>query len=258
MRAFLKAWEKALAAALPSALYFRLQDFVRPRLDHRVSGRGRTVRARGTSYEVEWANGTRFRFPHKLRYCRYMHPNGLEHILDQMLAKYQDGPVQIESGDVVFEVGGNAGEFTLAALRKGAKVTTAEPDSNAFDCLVCNAPEARALALAVGDRDGTAVINLSTAGADSSLINASSKKAIVPIRTIATLMPDGADFLKIEAEGFEPEVLKGAVPVLDRVRKIAIDCGPERHGKPTFEECEAILNGRFRTWRKGHILFAHK
>ena len=185
-----------------------------------------------------------------------MHPRGLDHILDAMLAKYQDGPVQLEKGDIVFEVGANVGEFTVAALRKGATVVAAEPDPHAYRCLSMNAPDATTLALAIGDRDGTAQIHLSTGGADSSLINPSRESMTVPVRTIATLMPDGMDFLKIEAEGFEPEVLKGAIPVLERTRKIAIDCGPERLGQPTFNECEAILRDRFRTWRKGYVLFA--
>jgi FkbM family methyltransferase len=235
-----------------------MQDFIRPKLDSRVSGRGRSVRKCGDSYEVRWTDGTSFRFPHKVRYCRYMRPEGLDYIVNEMLAKYQDEPVQIEPGDVVFEVGANVGEFTLAALRKGAKVTAAEPDPNAYRCLISNAPEATALAVAIGDRDGTAQINLSTAGADTSIVNPSGETAEVPLRTIATLMPAGADFLKVEAEGFEPEVLTGAIPVLDRIRKIAIDCGPERHGQPTFDECEAILGDGFRTWRKGYVLFAQR
>jgi FkbM family methyltransferase len=186
-----------------------------------------------------------------------MYPDGLDHILSEMLAKYQDGATQIEQGDVVLEVGANVGEFTVAALRMGAEVTAVEPDPTAYRCLAFNAPEAKTLKLAVGDRDGSAKFNISTAGADSSLVNLSDTVVTVPVRTVASLAPLGVDFLKVEAEGFEPEVLAGAIPVLDRIRKIAVDCGPERHGQPTFDECEAILRGRFRTWRKGYVLFAH-
>lgn len=188
-----------------------------------------------------------------------MRPDGLKHILDEMLVKYQDGPIKIEPDDILMDIGANVGEFSRAAAGEGARVFSIEPDPNAFRCLAFNAPQATPLAVAVGDEDGFAEIFLSTAGADSSFVNPTSESALVKGRTVNTLMKelglDRIDFLKIEAEGFEPEVLAGAVPVLDRIRKIAIDCGPERHGKHTFEQCEAILDN-FRTWRRDNTLFA--
>jgi FkbM family methyltransferase len=260
MRAALKRAEKLLAATLPSGLYFPLQDRVRPLLDRRTTGAGRRVRSVDGSYEVRWEDGESFRFPHKLRYCRYMYPSGLGHILDEMLRKYQDGPVEIDRGDIVFEVGANVGEFALAALRKGAKVYAAEPDPNAFACLRENVPEANIREVAINDRGGSVVLNIATAGADSSVINPSREKITVPAVTIASWLEqsgeDHIDFLKVEAEGFEPEVLQGARPVFDRIGKIAIDAGFERLGKETLGECRRILNGQFRTWRRDWMLFA--
>lgn len=42
------------------------------------------------------------------------------------------------------------------------------------------------------------------------------------------------DLLKVEAEGFEPEVLQGAERILHKIRFVSVDCGPERMGIPTL------------------------
>jgi FkbM family methyltransferase len=256
----LKIAEKALARVLPGPIYFSLQDRVRPALDPRTTASGRLVRKWGSAYKVRWEDGAEFAFPHKLRYCRYMFPGGLDHVFNTMLAKYQDGSVQIEAGDVVFEVGANVGEFSLAAVRKGAKVYAAEPDPHAALCLRENVPEATLLEAVVGNQKGCATLNISTAGADSSVINPSPERITVPAMTVASWLEQTGeeciDFLKVEAEGFEPEVLEGARPVFDRIRKIAIDCSPERKGKSPWMECAKALEDAFEVWRRGWMLFA--
>jgi len=81
------------------------------------------------------------------------------------------------------------------------------------------------------------------------------KSVRVPVITVERVIErhrlEKIDFLKVEAEGFEPEILAGAGKRLKEVSKIAIDCGPERFGKPTFAECETILkDSGFRIWRR--------
>ncbi|MFM1953459.1 MAG: hypothetical protein RL187_668, partial [Actinomycetota bacterium] len=56
------------------------------------------------------------------------------------------------------------------------------------------------------------------------------------------LFPTGPiDLLKIEAEGYEPEVLAGARSILPRVERITVDAGEEREGKSTAPECVTLL-----------------
>ena len=47
--------------------------------------------------------------------------------------------------------------------------------------------------------------------------------------------------LKVEAEGFEPEVLRGADQTLQRTDVVTVDAGEEREGKSTAPECVNIL-----------------
>lgn len=51
---------------------------------------------------------------------------------------------------------------------------------------------------------------------------------------------DHIDFLKVETEGVEPEVIDGISGI--SVDKIAVDCGPERDGEPVTDEVSNRLD----------------
>ena len=48
--------------------------------------------------------------------------------------------------------------------------------------------------------------------------------------------------LKIDAEGHEPEVLLGGEKVLENVKWITIDAGPERLGETTTNQVVEVLS----------------
>jgi hypothetical protein len=52
---------------------------------------------------------------------------------------------------------------------------------------------------------------------------------------------DSIDVLKIEAEGFEPEVLAGATGCLHLCKTVVVDVGPERNGRDTAAACVDLL-----------------
>jgi hypothetical protein len=63
------------------------------------------------------------------------------------------------------------------------------------------------------------------------------------------------DFLKVEAEGVETEIVKsmGDFPV----RKLAVDCSPERDGVSNLEEIAGYLEGRgFSIMTRNWMVFA--
>lgn len=248
------------ARYLPAASYFSLQDFVRPIIQRHLTGSGREVFRTGDGYCVRWADGTEFHFAHAQRYNRYMHPSGLQFIFDLLRNKYQDGDVVVEPGDIVVDVGANIGEFSCAIAPIAGRVLAMEPDPNVQPSLLRNASERTnivVLPCAAGPVDGELEFYIQTSSADTSAIRPPqwSEKRSIPSRRLSSVINDHnisvVDFLKIEAEGFEPEVLEGAVEMLSSTRKIAIDCSPERNGKTTFRECEKLLTSHgFNTWRK--------
>lgn len=246
---------------LPPRAFFLLSDTLRSIWNPgRRGGVRRRVGPLGAVWVVEWSDGSSFAFVHPSRYYRYQWPDGVAHVQRLMLAKYQDGEVKIRPGDLVIEAGANVGEFTSAAASLASQVVSFEPDPVAYGCLernVSHLKNVKVLRQALGNEVGSVDFYLSTEGADSSVIEPDtwSKKVSVPCTTLSeTVLERGfstVGFLKVEAEGFEPEILQGAEAILPRVRCIAVDCSPERGGVSPFEPCEEILQrSGFRTWRR--------
>ncbi len=65
------------------------------------------------------------------------------------------------------------------------------------------------------------------------------------------------DFLKVEAEGGELEVLESPGSEIKNVRKISVDGGPERYGKSTFEAVSRFLQDKgFKRTCSGNMVYA--
>jgi hypothetical protein len=86
--------------------------------------------------------------------------------------------------------------------------------------------------------------------ADSSLINPGNNAKLIRINSITLdyFFEDhridrscGTILLKMDAEGFEPEILYSGSNALKLIRYLAIDTGPERNGKTTTLEVSRIL-----------------
>ena len=184
------------------------------------------------------------------RWKRYR--RGLAAKLDDVARRYGALPVRdaIRGGTVV-DIGANVGEFSLWCSRIGCRVVAVEPDPTNFLALQENARDT-AITLcqrALWDKEEELTFYSAVARADSSLIEPEefSRSFTVRTTTLDRLCAERSvgpvAFIKGDAEGAEPEVLRGAVETLARTRYIAIDCGPERRGEKTFGECSAILSG---------------
>lgn len=156
-----------------------------------------------------------------------------------------------KEGDVVVDVGANIGEFTLYAASRGARVVALEPDPWVFKCLTENLgrfPQTMGLPLALWNERATLNFFSAADKADSSLIEPDTPIRNVvdteawPLDEVPEIVAlERIDFLKIDGEGAEPEILEGAKATLGKVRKIGIDVGPERHGESTRDQVTAIL-----------------
>lgn len=152
-------------------------------------------------------------------------------------------------GATVLDIGANVGEFSMFATSRGCIAHAIEPDPLNFQALSINSGRAGFAAYrhALWNEDTEMTFYSSVAGADSSLIKPDHVGAVMKVQAVtldhftATQGIDDIFFIKADAEGGEPEVLEGGAETLRRTRYIAIDCGPERMGRPTVEECRAIL-----------------
>lgn len=174
--------------------------------------------------------------------------------------------VQLNPGDHVIDIGANVGEFALACAALGARVDSIEGDPRVFACLSRNiATESRITAhqTVVWHSEEDLTFYSAPDQADSSIIADATdprykalKVHAVPLDLLATRGGWGdIALLKCDAEGAEPEVLRGATAVLARTRAVAIDTGPERLGEETHAPVAEILTAAgfrvFRDIRKG-------
>lgn len=253
--------EREIGGRLPPLLYCWLDEQLRTALNpSRRGGRRRRTAVDETGIYVSWEDGERFYFNHHLLHNRYVWPDGLGNVHRQILDKYQDGALKLEPADTIIEAGANVGEFTTAVAARVAHVYAFEPDPMTFGCLVRNTASLTNVTLheaGLGEFEGEAQLYLSRENSDSSFIvpTKHSGVATVAVTTVAAVMDKydlkRVDLLKVEAEGFEPEILSGAADRLSQIRKVVVDCGPERQGLSTYDQCEAILsNAGFVTWRR--------
>lgn len=186
---------------------------------------------------------------------------------DRMAEKYAfPGFVAVAPGDVVVDCGAYAGGFALAAARDAARVIAVEPARVAFDCLRRNVGDTLIEPLRAGlyDSNGTGELLLHANSTDSTLIADPSAPpaARVPVQllTVPALMRHfdiaRIDFLKLEAEGVELEVLQHVRPEI--VTKIAIDAGPERLGASPLLDIAVLLARRgYALANRNYWLYAH-
>ncbi len=119
----------------------------------------------------------------------------------------------ITGDSVVLDIGANIGAMTLLFARKAKHVHSFEPSPRALRLLRKNVPtNCTVHAVALGESNGTATLS-ETESTDVSFI--SSEGISVPMQTVDSLGFD-PDFIKIDVEGYEVPVLKGARKALKR------------------------------------------
>lgn len=204
--------------------------------------------------------GLRYVLSYPLR-IPFVAPSKHYSIFDAKMKKYEYNPyVCVEEDDVVVDVGAHTGRFTLPAASKGKLVVSAEPDPVNCEILRWNVGHLRNVIIGeklIWKRNEEKYMKLGADLTDSSSINVDKtslgRKLKVNGITLDKLASDlginKIDFLKVDAEGAEPEVLKGGKEILKKTGKVSIDAGPERFGESTSELCRKILRSKgFRTY----------
>lgn len=187
--------------------------------------------------------------PSGFRSSRFL--KGFTHAANRQWERYGI-EVLLEGGkpEAIFDIGANIGEFTFAGQQRGLKnIFSFEPDPVAFRCLSNNihGESAKLFNFALGEKTGEGTFFSASEGADSSLIkpDVESREIKMPIYRLEdfaeTQEVRGEVLVKMDAEGAEPEVLRGFGKYADAISWISIDVGPERHGQSTRVEVEALL-----------------
>ena len=169
--------------------------------------------------------------------------------LNRLLESYNLDEIKFEKDDVIIDCGSNIGELNLALKNKNYEVKYYgfEPDNLSYECNILNNKESGKNIKNVGlaDKKGTMEFYEDSFGGNSSLIDfGEEKKSIINVDKLDNFsFPDKIKLLKIDAEGYEPEVLAGAKSTLKNVKYVAVDFGPERgiHQDDTIVEVNNLL-----------------
>lgn len=163
----------------------------------------------------------------------------------------------------IFDVGANEGQFAIGALAAfpGARVISYEPGGLAFARLeraLAGYPDIEFVNKAVGSAEGEATLRVTNADQSSSLLELGrghleaypeikeTRQETVPVTTLESefrrIAPDKPVLLKIDTQGFEMQVLRGAGQALGEIRWIVFETTTE----PMYRD--EVLFGEIAAW----------
>lgn len=160
----------------------------------------------------------------------------------------------------ILDVGANIGQFSSAAklFYPDAKITAFEPDPEVFKILSATHQNQFNVTLhnfGLGERNETKVFYRNRLSAMSSFVNDSSVKKIgtvsLPLKTLDSPGQKQCDLLKIDAEGYELEVLNGARNTLKATSYLLVELSLDR--KIAHSNLE-ILNFIYNECPRSHII----
>lgn len=182
------------------------------------------------------------------RHNRYK--KGITTGVDMLAEEYSLNMLSLTDNGVLIECGANVGELAIWAKAHSLSYIGFEPEEKEFSCIKLNAPTgSQVYRNALWHQKEVLIMHSLPGSGDSSIFDMGGAQGRFEIEAVRLdEMVDlssyqGVRILKVEAEGAEPEVLKGASGVLEQIDYVTVDCGPERglSQDHTFVEINNIL-----------------
>ena len=154
--------------------------------------------------------------------------------LDLLYDSYLLNSIDIQKDDVIVDCGANVGELFLAVKEKNFDVTYIgfEPDKDTYDCLKLNVKNEKNIVHNIGlsNIDGSNNFYIDNEGGNSSFVDFGTSESIkVDTKTLDSFnIKENIKLFKIDAEGYEPEVLSGSKNTLKKTAFVSVDFGSER------------------------------
>jgi len=161
--------------------------------------------------------------------------NNYEIHLDRLYKAYCIDFVDLKVGDTVIDCGSNVGELYLSILKKNIIIDyiAFEPDTETYECLKINTStnsKNQYFNLGLSNINADKEFYFDSEGGNSSFIDfgTSSTKILTTVKLDEMVDMEKIKLLKIDAEGYEPEVLEGAEKLFKKIEYITVDFGAER------------------------------
>lgn len=189
-------------------------------------------------------------FAHPERVMRYAR-QGIRPFLERLAAAYMVDAVPLARDDWVIDCGANVGELSMALLGRepGLKVVAVEPEAREADCTDANIYQGqpRTLRKVLWHEETTLRFFSAPATADSSVFEPPVPHVVREVMAttldalVSSISAPRIRILKLEAEGAEPEILRGAESALAKIDYITADLGPER-GMSQEQTATPVIN----------------
>ena len=176
--------------------------------------------------------------------------NNYEIQLKKIFDTYCIETIDLQNGDLVLDCGANIGELFLSIKKRGIEIDYIgfEPDKEAFSCLEFNtsSTENNHFNLGLSNNNDKKKFYFDSEGGNSSFVDFGSHKfeILETVRLDSLKFDKKIKLLKIDAEGYEPEVLEGALGLIENIENISVDFGAERgkKGSTTLVKVNQILS----------------
>jgi FkbM family methyltransferase len=137
---------------------------------------------------------------------------------------------QLRRGMKVADVGANIGHYTLAAAKAVGKkgwVRAFEPEETNFEILTKNIKEkqlknAEAVKAAVGSKNGTIKLKKSSENFGDHRVGGKTGQVVKMVSLDKYLGDEKVDLIKIDVQGWEPEVIEGARAIISKWKPVVI------------------------------------
>ena len=174
-------------------------------------------------------------FTYKIRHRHQLemaYRKGINKRADDLANVYFLRQMEFRDGDSFFDCGANVGDLKIWFNLQNIKVNYIgfEPSPIEFDCLKDNVSPSLVHNVGLWDRENELCFYISSEGADSSIIEPKyyTQKIVIKTKRLEQFVESPIKCLKLEAEGAEPEILKGLGSKLEMVEYVTADLGFER------------------------------
>lgn len=125
----------------------------------------------------------------------------------------------VDKFGVALDIGGHVGLWAKPLSERFDKVIAFEPHKPFVELFKLNAPKAQVIEVALGEVDGQAELTIPEANTGMAYLKEGSG---IAIKTLDSYGFRDIDFIKIDCEGYEFPIVKGASETLKRCRPVVI------------------------------------